>query len=73
MRRTRFRVIEGSRSGHCCFDWSVVDTHEPTMFGPDHYRDQRTGEVQYKMICECFQKEHADTIANALNVALPGG
>jgi hypothetical protein len=64
----RFRAIVGSRSGHCCFDWSVIDTTQPVRFGPDYYRDHKTGEVQYEAVCECFHEAHAKMIADALNV-----
>jgi hypothetical protein len=69
----RFQVVPGSRSGHCCFDFSVVDTTHPTMFGPDYYRDRETGEVQYDAMCECFQEAHAKMIADALNLAFGKG
>lgn len=23
----RYRVIEGSQSSHCCFEWTVIDTY----------------------------------------------
>jgi hypothetical protein len=68
----RFKVTEGSRSGHCCFNWSVVDTTKPAMFGPDYYRDSGTGAVQYEATCECFHEAHAKMIADALNLAFPG-
>ena len=50
----RYKVIEGSNSGHCCFDYSVIDTDKNTPF-----EDGR--------ICETFYKPEADLICNALN------
>lgn len=43
-------VIEGSKSGHCCFDFTVVDTTKKN-----------------ESVCECFDREDAELIAEALN------
>jgi hypothetical protein len=68
-----FKIITGSRSGHCCFNWSVVDTTQPTMFGPHYYRDRQTGEMQYEAVCECYHEDDAKMIVDALNVAFGFG
>ena len=51
----RFKVQEGSQSFHCCFEWSVLDTHD----------------VQYRpegqAVCECFEHKDALAICAALN------
>ena len=46
----RFTVLEESFSGHCCFEYTVVETKSDG-----------------KALCECFEKEHAEIICNALN------
>lgn len=55
---SRYLVIEGSISAHCCFECTVVDTHRLIH-----------GRLECETVCECFEKEHADRIADALNKA----
>lgn len=55
----RYKAVKGSESGHCCFDSTVVDTHTPhPTFAGDH-----------DWVCECFDMETAQKIADALNAA----
>lgn len=54
-------VVDGSQSGHCCFEATVVDTYKPVMVAGEHYKNQ------YEPVCECFEKEEADYICAALN------
>lgn len=60
---TRYKVVSGSQSAHCCFENTVVDTTKPVMIGGKHYRDE------YAPVCECFDEEAAQLIADALNAA----
>lgn len=54
--KDRFKIIEGSQSGHCCFEYTIVDTEKPTIVnGKDD------------SVCECFEKEQAELICKALN------
>lgn len=48
----RYCIEEGSQSKHCCFEWTVIDTHHP----------------QNLAICECFELEDAKRICEALNL-----
>lgn len=57
----RYKVIERSESGHCCFECTVVDT---TKISHTHFV---TGEVHYEPVCECFDVEDAVMICSALN------
>lgn len=57
----RYKVVTGSQSCHCCFEYTVVDTQSPYMIGDKQYKNQ------FDQVCECFEKEHADMICNALN------
>lgn len=52
----RYKVVEGSESGHCCFGATVVDTQtsNPSLFCDE-------------LVCECFDMESAQKIADALN------
>jgi hypothetical protein len=52
----RYKVVAGSQTAHCCFDWTVIDTltHKP---------DQGAIGV----MCECFDSASAFEIAEALN------
>lgn len=57
----RYKVIRGSQSAHCCFDFTVVDTTRPVMIHGEHY-DNR-----FEPLCECFEERDAIVIAGALN------
>lgn len=62
----RYKVVEGSQSAHCCFDFTVVDSTQPYMIGDKQCRDE------FIAVCECFTREDADLICRALNgQALP--
>lgn len=51
----RYKVVAGSSSQHCCFDYTIVDTGNLDGFGfPES-------------ICECFEVEDATLVAAALN------
>ena len=54
----RYKAVKGSESGHCCFDATVVDTQTPHPTFPEH-----------DWVCECFDMETAQKIADALNAA----
>jgi hypothetical protein len=49
----RYQVIDYSVSGHCCFEYTVVD--------------MATGCDAYKSVCECFSRAAAEQVARALN------
>lgn len=59
MTTPRYKVVEGSESAHCCFEYTVVDT--------ETIEHELTSRIYYKAMCECFDKEEAETIAQALN------
>ena len=52
----RYASIPGSRSCHCCFEFTVVDTSTA--------KEDRPGDT----ICECFDEASADKVAAALNL-----
>lgn len=54
MSNQRYKIVEGSQTSHCSFDYTVVDTNKPYF-------------EKYEPICECFDKESAQLICNALN------
>lgn len=57
---SRYKIVKGSESAHCCFDYTIVDSDTISMT----YRD---GSVDYKTMCECFDLEEAQVILDALN------
>jgi hypothetical protein len=58
----RYKVVEGSQSAHCCFEFTVVDTTKPDLMGDGtQYLDH------FSIVCECFEREDADRIVSALN------
>lgn len=56
----RYKIINTSTSGHCCFTHTVVDTTKPEGYS-DEYGEH------YEAMCECFNLEDAETITKALN------
>jgi len=64
----RYKVIEGSESGHCCFDATVVDTTRPRIGGDGKpMKKYRSRHFYYESVCECFAVTDAKRIAAALN------
>lgn len=63
----RYRIVEGSASSHCCFEYTVVDSHSSEGLSSDNYNKERYG-FTFAPVCECFEKQHAESICNALNV-----
>ena len=61
----RYGLYDGSQSGHCCFEHTVVDTTKPHIVGGKHYKDK--GGYHYEPVCECFSLKDAETIRDALN------
>ena len=51
----RYQVKAGSISAHCCFEATVVDTQTFDALGHP------------ETICECFEVENAEKVADALN------
>jgi len=62
----RYKALEGSESGHCCFEATVVDTQTPTFIGGQRYQGS-DGEPKCEQICECFDMADAERIAAAMN------
>ena len=56
---SRYIVVNGSETSHCCFEATVVDTAKVEWT----YNDIK----HYRSICECFSIEDAEIIAAALN------
>ena len=59
----RYKVIPESQSGHCCFDFTVVDTRRPVIIGGEQF------EGQFEAVCECFDENAANLVCNSLNAA----
>lgn len=66
----RFQIIDRSVSEHCCFEFTVVDMTKPDMIGDKQFIHPKHG-PQFESICECFEKEAAEWVANALNHMFP--
>lgn len=62
----RYAIFDGSKSAHCCFEYTVVDTDSPEFINGEHYKD-RKGRLYYETICECFCLEDAELVCAALN------
>lgn len=54
---TRYQVVPESRSGHCCFVATVVDTSKPLEWPKG----------EFESVGECFTKADAEKVARALN------
>ena len=49
----RFKIVNGSNSNHCCFEFTIVDAEEEDKLLRD--------------ICECFELSAAQLICDSLN------
>lgn len=67
----RYIIYTGSKSAHCCFEATVMDSTKPEMIGGEHYEDE-VGK-HYETVCECFSMEDAEKVANALNKIVEDG
>ena len=63
---TRYQIYNGSQSGHCCFEATVIDKTKPEIINGKHWKDD-SGQYHYANICECFSLEDAEMICQALN------
>ena len=59
MPEPRYKVVKGSESQHCCFNYTVVDTHK--------VEDAGGGAFYFETVCECFKEKYATIVCNALN------
>ena len=58
----RYIITEDSHTGHCCFEYSIIDTND----GEEDYSTKDN--VKWKTcVAETFYLEHAELIVNALN------
>ena len=60
----RYIIYAGSKSAHCCFYATVMDSTKPEIIGGKHYEDE--GGKHYETVCECFSIEDAELICAAL-------
>ena len=61
----RYKIIPGSQSGHCCFEFTVVDTDRPWFNARgEPFTDE--GEQLYEAICECYDEADAKRVCDAL-------
>lgn len=61
----RYIIYEGSKSEHCCFEVTVMDSTKPEIVGGEHYEDEYG--KHYETVCECFSMEDDLLICEALN------
>lgn len=68
---SRYKIVDGSESAHCCFNATVVDTAKPMFFpgsGKPITRYNGDQEEQCcETICECFTMADAELVCRALN------
>lgn len=64
----RYAIHDGSQSGSGFFEATVVDTTKPEIVNGKHYQG-RDGQYHYESVCECFDREDAKRICDALNAA----
>lgn len=63
----RCKIDEGSQSGSHGFEYSVIDITKPEFTYEGVHIIDGNGKPQFEQICECFTKEDAEAICNALN------
>jgi len=54
----RYIIIDESLSGHCCFEFTIIDT----AAGKEDY-----GDYWKRSMCETFYRAEAEIICDALN------
>jgi len=59
-----YKVVEGSHSGHCCFEASVLDMSKPKYHCDDVNMERDP--IDYECVCECFSIEDANLICEIL-------
>ena len=59
--KERYKIVEDSESGHCCFSATILDTHQPEDLTKDD------GTPYYYNLAECFYSEDAELIVKALH------
>lgn len=59
--------MHASKSAHCCFEATVMDTKFPEIIDGKIYEDKNG--KHYKTVCECFELSDAVMIAEFLNKA----
>ena len=62
----RYIIYNGSKSAHCCFEATVMDSTKPEIINGEHYEDGLG--KHYETICECFSIEDAELVCKALNM-----
>jgi len=55
---SRYKMVDGSESKHCCFSYSIIDLSNFELIGEEKY---------YETVCECFSLQQAEKICDALN------
>lgn len=54
----RYIIVDKSVSGHCCFEYTIIDT----AAGKEDY-----GDYWKRSMCETFDRTEAEIICDALN------
>lgn len=62
----KYSAQKGSKSGHCCFDFTIVDSEQQEIINGEPYFNT-DGEPVYSTICECFTEQDARLVLEALN------
>lgn len=62
----RYIIMESSKSAHCCFEATVMDSTKPEMIHGKHYEGVEG--KHYETICECFNIKEAQLVCDALNL-----
>ena len=67
----KYEIRKGSQSAHCCFQYTVVDTTTPLLKSTGEPILDSHGKPAFREICECFDREGAAQIRDALNQTDP--
>ena len=63
----RFKLVEKSASGHCCFEYSILDKENPQTRVDGSAIVDEDGEPYYHIVCETYDKVYAEMILSVLN------
>lgn len=68
----RFVIVEGSYSGHCCFNYSILDMLKSKMrtvyVEGEQLPEYPDDCLENETVCECFELESAKLVCIAINL-----
>ena len=64
----RYIILNSSKSAHCCFTHTVMDSTKPDMIGDSDEQHEGPEGKHFETVCECFSREDAELVCSAMNL-----